>query len=93
MDKQTFDYISLKPIADRFRKAAGTISDYEIRDIVKDQIAQNVKEQLEDSYFSLGQIIKDWFDDEDNIEWINKTLKASIEINYLPTGGKKWINI
>lgn len=23
MDKQTFDYVSLKPIADRFRKAAG----------------------------------------------------------------------
>ena len=79
MDKQTFDYISLKPIADRLRKAAGTISDYEIRDIVKDQIAQNVKEQLEDSYFSLKQIIEDWFDDIDNIEWINKTLKASIE--------------
>lgn len=79
MDKQTFDYISLKPIADRFRKAAGTISDYEIRDIVKDQIAQKVKEQLEDSYFSLEQIIEDWFDDMDNIEWINKTLKASIE--------------
>lgn len=87
MDKQTFDYISLKPIADRFRKAAGTISDYEIRDIVKDQIAQNVKEQLEDSYFSLGQIIKDWFDDEDNIEWINKTLKASIK-NKLFTNGR-----
>lgn len=79
MDKQTFDYVSLKPITDRFRKAAGTISDYEIRDIIKDQIAQNVKEQLEDSYFSLEQIIEDWFDDNDNIEWINKTLKASIE--------------
>lgn len=79
MDKQTFDYISLKPIADRFRKAAETISDYEIRDIIKDQIAQKVKEQLEDSYFSLEQIIEDWFDDENNIEWINKTLKDSIE--------------
>lgn len=79
MDKQTFDYISLKPIADRFRKAVETISDYEIRDIIKDQIAQKVKEQLEDSYFSLEQIIEDWFDDENNIEWINKTLKDSIE--------------
>lgn len=38
-----------------------------------------MKEQLEDSYFSLEQIIEDWFDDNDNIEWINKTLKASIE--------------
>ena len=79
MDKQTFDYISLKPIADSFRKAVETISDYEIRDIIKDQIAQKVKEQLEDSYFSLEQIIEDWFDDENNIEWINKTLKDSIE--------------
>lgn len=79
MDKQTFDYISLEPIADRFRKAAGTIYDYEIRDIIKDQIAQNVKEQLEDSYFSLEQIIEDWFDDNDNIDWVNKTLKDSIE--------------
>ena len=86
MDKQTFDYISLKPIADRFRKAAETISDYEIRDIIKDQIAQKVKEQLEDSYFSLEQIIEDWFDDEDNIEWINKTLKASIENKLFANG-------
>lgn len=86
MDKQTFDYISLKPIADRFRKVAETISDYEIRDIIKDQIAQKVKEQLEDSYFSLEQIIEDWFDDEDNIEWINKTLKASIENKLFANG-------
>lgn len=79
MDKQTFDYVSLKPIADRFREVAETISDYEIRDIIKAQIAEKVKEQLADSSFQLEQIVEDWFDDIDNIAWVNKILKDSIE--------------
>nr|WP_142411397.1 hypothetical protein [Clostridium sp. Marseille-P7770] len=80
MDKQTFDYVSLKPIADRFKKVAETISDYEIRDIIKAQIAEKVKEQLADSSFPLEQIIEDWFDDETHVDWVNKTLKDSIKI-------------
>ena len=79
MDKQTFDYVSLKPIVDRFREVAETISDYEIRDIIKAQIAEKVKEQLADSSFSLEQIVEDWFDNEANTDWVNKTLKDSIE--------------
>lgn len=79
MDKQTFDYVSLKPIADRFREVAKTISNYEIRDIIKDQIAEKVKEQLDSVAFSLEEIVKDWFSDESHVDWVNKTLKDSIE--------------
>lgn len=79
MDKQTFDYVSLKPIADRFREVAKTISNYEIRDIIKDQIAEKVKEQLDSVTFPLEEIVKDWFFDESNVDWVNKTLKDSIE--------------
>lgn len=79
MDKQTFDYVSLKPIADRFREVAETISDYEIRDIIKAQIAEKVKEQLTDSNFLLEQIVYDWFNNEANTDWVNKALKDSIE--------------
>ena len=79
MDKQTFDYVSLKPIADRFREVAKTISNYEIRDIIKDQIAEKVKEQLDSATFPLEEIVKDWFFDESNVDWVNKTLKDSIE--------------
>lgn len=53
MDKQTFDYVSLKPIEERLKAVAETISDYEIRDIIKDQIAEKVMEQLDSINFSL----------------------------------------
>ena len=79
MDKQTFDYVSLKLIVDRFREVAETISDYEIRDIIKAQIAEKVKEQLSDSSFSLEQIVDDWFEDETHVAWVNETLKDSIK--------------
>lgn len=83
MGKQTFDYISLKPIADRFREVAKTISDYEIRDIIKAQIAEKVKEQLDSETFLLEEIVKDWFFDETHVDWVNKTLKDSIESKLL----------
>ena len=44
MNKQTADYILLKHLADRFRKAAELISDDEIKDIVKSKIEENIEE-------------------------------------------------
>ena len=79
MDKQTFDYVSLKPIADRFREVAETISDYEIRDIIKAQIAEKVKAQLDGAAFPLEEIVEDWFSDETHVAWVNETLKDSIK--------------
>ena len=89
MNNQTADYISLKPLADRFRKAAELINDYEIKDIIKSKIEEKVEEQLRGSDVSLYTILEEWFDDDNNILWVMSTLKDSIE-NKLYGKKKLW---
>ena len=79
MSKQTEDYISLKPIADRFRTAAQSISDDELKEIVRDGLRSKVREELDCMELPLGEIVESWFEDEDNIAWIINSLKNSIE--------------
>ena len=79
MNKQTEDYISLKPIADRFREAAKSISDDELREIVKDGLRSKVREELDCMEFPLEEITESWFEDEKNVAWILDSLKKSIE--------------
>lgn len=79
MNKQTEDYISLKPIADRFREAAKSISNEELREIVKDGLRSKVREDLAFVNLPLEEITETWFEDENNVEWIINTLKESIE--------------
>lgn len=64
MSKQTEDYISLKPIADRFREAAKSISDEELREIVKDGLRSKVREELDCMELPLEEIVESWFEDE-----------------------------
>ena len=89
MNNQTADYISLKPLADRFRKAAESINDDEIKKIIKSKIEEKVEEQLCGSDVSLYTILEEWFDDDDNILWVMSTLKDSIE-NKLYGKKKLW---
>ena len=79
MSKQTEDYISLKPIADRFREAAKSISDEELREIVKDGLRSKVREELDCMELPLKEIVEAWFEDDDNTLWILSSLKDSIE--------------
>lgn len=79
MNKQTEDYISLKPIADRFRKAADSISDDELKEIIKDGLRSKVREELECMELPLEEIVEAWFEDDDNTLWVLNSLKDSIE--------------
>lgn len=79
MSKQTEDYISLKPIADRFREAAKSISNEELREIVKDGLRSKVREDLAFVNLPLEEITESWFEDEKNVAWILNSLKESIE--------------
>ena len=79
MNNQTADYISLKPLADRFRKAEESINDDEIKNIIKSKIEEKVEEQLCGSDVSLYAILEKWFDDDNNILWVMSILKDSIE--------------
>lgn len=79
MTKQTENYISLKPIADRFHEAAKSISDDELRDIIKNSLRNKVREELDCMEFPLEEIVEAWFDDDDNVLWVLNSLKDSIE--------------
>lgn len=79
MNKQTYDYISLKALSDRFREVAETITNDEIKSIIKSQIEEKVKDELNSVDIPLSEITNEWFEDEDNATWILNTLKESIE--------------
>lgn len=89
MEKQTFDYISLKPLADRFKEVAATITDEEIRNIIKAKLEEKVQEQIEGVNIPLSDMMDDWFGDDSNINWVMDTLKKSIE-NKLYEKKQRW---
>jgi hypothetical protein len=77
MTKQTQDYISLKPIAERFKEVATSISDDEIKAIIKDELRTQIREQVE-----FGSVIGEWVDtileDEEWVELVRTCMKDSI---------------
>ena len=89
MNNQTADYISLKPLANRFRETAESISDDEIRDIIKSKIEEKVEDQLNGIEIPLSGIVEEWFEDDENILWVMKSIKESIE-NKLCDKKKRW---
>lgn len=78
MSKQTEDYIKLKPIADRFKEVAMSISDDEIKAIIKEELREQIRNQVE-----FGTVINDctevWLEDENNCEFVMKCIKDSIQ--------------
>ena len=62
MNNQTADYISLKPLADRFREVASTITDDEIREIIEFKIEEKVEEQLCGFDVPLSAIADEWIE-------------------------------
>lgn len=82
MNKQTADYISLKPLADRFREVANQITNEEIDYMIRDELRQTIREQISDidtCTYRLDDLIETWFDDQKNIDFIVDTLKGSIK--------------
>lgn len=79
MNKQTEDYISLKPLADRFREVANSVTDDEIKRIIIGKLEKKVEEQLNGINIPLEGIVDYWFEDENNINWVIDSLKKSIE--------------
>lgn len=74
MNRQTEDYISLKPIADRFKNVANSITDDEIRNMIKNSLQRQIDEQLDLGLDALGyhvtDIIDNWFDNFDNENFV-----------------------
>lgn len=81
MNKQTLDYITLKPIAERFKEVAASITDDEIRSLIKQELREQIHDQV-----AFGPIVGEWVDtwveDEDNCEFVMKCIKESIETKF-----------
>jgi len=75
MKNQTENYIILKPIAERFNRIANSISDDEIRSLIKDEM----RDQLKRINFSsqIEEIIFDYIDNnqEDMLDLYKQELK------------------
>ena len=75
MKSQTENYIILKPIAERFNKIANSITDDEIKSLIKDEM----REQLKQINFSsqIEEIIFNYIDNnqEDMLDLYKQELK------------------
>lgn len=77
MSEQTESYIVLKPIAERFSRVASEITDDEIKQIIKSELRNQVsKVNFGDI---LGEVVDDWFEQDDTGEFIWNTLQESIK--------------
>lgn len=89
MNKQTLDYIALKPLSDKFKEVSKNISNDDIENIIKDEIREKVKEELDGVEIPLCDIVEEWFSSDENTEWVINTLKQSIN-NKLTNKETRW---
>lgn len=79
--KQTEDYLSLKPLAERFQESANRITDEELDYIIRSKIKEQIEKQIDFSSFgtAIEEVIENWFEDNENCNFILDTLRESIE--------------
>lgn len=79
MTNQTQDYITLKPIAERFKEVAATISDDEIKSLIKQELREQIRTQV-DFGSTIAQWVEDMLnDDESWVELVVDCMKESIK--------------
>jgi len=81
MSKQVQDYISLKPIADRFKEVANTISDDEIKLLIKEELRNQIRNQVE-----FGSVISEWveemLEEDEMVELVRNSFVESIKSKF-----------
>lgn len=78
MTKQTQDYLTLKPIAERFKEVAMSITDDEIKSIIKEELRNQIRDQVDFGY-TIGQWVDDMLEnDESWVELVISCMKESI---------------
>lgn len=77
---QLESYIVLKPISERFAKIASTITDAEIKDLIKSEmkvrIRESIKQSVEEPMWGLGSIVEDLI--ENNSALIESEFKQGL---------------
>lgn len=74
MSEQSANYIVLKPIAERFNKVAKDISDDDIKSIIKQAIAEQIKSSFD--FSRIGDITETYI--EEHQDEINQMIFSSI---------------
>ena len=78
MTKQTQDYVTLKPIAERFKEVAMSITNDEIKSIIKEELRNQIRDQVDFGY-TIGQWVDDMLEnDESWVELVISCMKESI---------------
>lgn len=78
MTKQTQDYVTLKPIAERFKEVAMSITDDEIKSLIKEELRNQIRDQVDFGY-TIGQWVDDMLEnDESWTELVISCMKESI---------------
>ena len=75
MSKQTADYIVLKPIAERFNKVAKDITDDDIKYIIKEAMAEQIKTAFD--FTKIGEITETYV--EEHQDEINQMIFNAID--------------
>ncbi len=79
MTNQTQDYIVLKPIAERFKEVAATISDDEIKSLIKEELKEQIRTQV-DFGSTIAQWVEEMLDCDDSwFELVTNCMKESIK--------------
>lgn len=81
MTKKTEDYLSLKPLAERFQEAASRITDEELDYIIRSKIKEQIESQIDFSSFgtAIEETIENWFEDNENCNFVLDTLRESVK--------------
>ena len=67
MGNQTENYIILKPISERFNRISASITDEDIKTLIKQELSDQIKKV--DFGFVIGEIVDEWTDkNRDTIE-------------------------
>ena len=76
MSEQVQDYITLKPIAERFKEVAMSISDDEIKALIKEELREQIRSQVD-----FGRTIGEWVDDmlTDDESWVELVISCMKE--------------
>ena len=86
MTKQTQDYVTLKPIAERFKEVAMSITDDEIKSIIKEELRNQIRDQVDFGY-TIGQWVDDMLEnDESWVELVISCMKESIRNKFKQNG-------
>lgn len=79
MTNQTQDYIVLKPIAERFKEVVATISDDEIKSLIKEELKEQIRTQV-DFGSTIAQWVEEMLDCDDSwFELVTNCMKESIK--------------